>query len=122
VTAVLVVDGAEKISIQLTDRRSFEAKLIGSDAPSDLWDARPSRAPWGTRIRCVSVTFVSQWATCSVSARPSPRESSAQEPVLPASAMGVWGQTSQFLSRTRQSARWLCAENWRAACQKYLEL
>jgi Do/DeqQ family serine protease len=31
-----VVDGAEKISVELTDRRSFEAKLIGSDAPSDL--------------------------------------------------------------------------------------
>ena len=31
-----VVDGAEKISVELTDRRSFEAKSIGSDAPSDL--------------------------------------------------------------------------------------
>lgn len=31
-----VVDGADQISVELTDRRSFEAKLIGSDAPSDL--------------------------------------------------------------------------------------
>jgi len=31
-----VVDGADQISIELNDRRSFEAKLIGSDAPSDL--------------------------------------------------------------------------------------
>jgi len=31
-----VVDGAERISVELTDRRSFEAKVIGSDAPSDL--------------------------------------------------------------------------------------
>ena len=31
-----VVDGAEKISVELNDRRSFEAKVIGSDAPSDL--------------------------------------------------------------------------------------
>jgi len=31
-----VVDGAEQISVELSDRRSFEAKLIGSDAPSDL--------------------------------------------------------------------------------------
>ena len=31
-----VIDGADQISVELTDRRSFEAKLIGSDAPSDL--------------------------------------------------------------------------------------
>lgn len=31
-----VVDGAEEISVELTDRRTFQAKLIGSDAPSDL--------------------------------------------------------------------------------------
>jgi len=31
-----VVDGAEQISIELNDRRTFQAKLIGSDAPSDL--------------------------------------------------------------------------------------
>ena len=31
-----VVDGAEEISVDLNDRRHFEAKLIGSDAPSDL--------------------------------------------------------------------------------------
>jgi Do/DeqQ family serine protease len=31
-----VVDGAEEISVDLTDRRHFDAKLIGSDAPSDL--------------------------------------------------------------------------------------
>ena len=31
-----VVDGAEQISVELTDRRTFEAKVIGSDAPSDL--------------------------------------------------------------------------------------
>jgi serine protease Do len=31
-----VIDGAEQISVDLSDRRSFEAKLIGSDAPSDL--------------------------------------------------------------------------------------
>ena len=31
-----VVDGAEKITVDLNDRRTFEAKLIGSDAPSDL--------------------------------------------------------------------------------------
>jgi Do/DeqQ family serine protease len=31
-----VVDGAEEITVELTDRRSFPAKLIGTDAPSDL--------------------------------------------------------------------------------------
>jgi Do/DeqQ family serine protease len=31
-----VVDGADQISVELIDRRSYEAKLIGSDAPSDL--------------------------------------------------------------------------------------
>jgi Do/DeqQ family serine protease len=31
-----VVDGAEEISVDLTDRRHFDAKLIGSDSPSDL--------------------------------------------------------------------------------------
>ena len=31
-----VVDGAEKIRVTLTDGRSFDAKVIGSDAPSDL--------------------------------------------------------------------------------------
>jgi Do/DeqQ family serine protease len=31
-----VVDGAEEISVDLTDKRHFDAKLIGSDSPSDL--------------------------------------------------------------------------------------
>lgn len=31
-----VVDGADQISVELSDRRSFDAKLIGSDPPSDL--------------------------------------------------------------------------------------
>jgi Do/DeqQ family serine protease len=31
-----VVDGAEQISVELNDRRTFEAKVIGSDAASDL--------------------------------------------------------------------------------------
>ncbi len=31
-----VIDGAEQISVILSDRRSFDAKIIGSDAPSDL--------------------------------------------------------------------------------------
>jgi serine protease Do len=31
-----VVDGAEEISVDLNDRRHFDAKLVGSDAPSDL--------------------------------------------------------------------------------------
>lgn len=31
-----VVDGAEEISVDLPDHRTFAAKLIGSDAPSDL--------------------------------------------------------------------------------------
>jgi Do/DeqQ family serine protease len=31
-----VIDGADQISVELTDRRSFEAKIIGSDAASDL--------------------------------------------------------------------------------------
>ena len=31
-----VIDGAEQISVDLSDRRSIEAKVIGSDAPSDL--------------------------------------------------------------------------------------
>jgi len=31
-----VIDGAEQISVEMIDRRSFDAKLIGSDAPSDL--------------------------------------------------------------------------------------
>ena len=31
-----VIDGAEKIKVQLTDNRTFDAKLVGSDAASDL--------------------------------------------------------------------------------------
>ncbi|MBI1899177.1 MAG: DegQ family serine endoprotease [Acidobacteria bacterium] len=31
-----VIDGAENIKIELVDRRSFKARLIGSDPPSDL--------------------------------------------------------------------------------------
>jgi Do/DeqQ family serine protease len=31
-----VIDGAESISVELTDHRTFEAKVIGSDAASDL--------------------------------------------------------------------------------------
>lgn len=31
-----VIANAEKIKVQLTDNRSFEGKLVGSDAPSDL--------------------------------------------------------------------------------------
>ncbi len=31
-----VVDGAEEITVEFTDRRTFKAKLIGSDPPSDL--------------------------------------------------------------------------------------
>ncbi|MCP9492841.1 MAG: DegQ family serine endoprotease [Pyrinomonadaceae bacterium MAG19_C2-C3] len=31
-----VVDGAEEITVEFTDRRTFKAKLVGSDAPSDL--------------------------------------------------------------------------------------
>ena len=31
-----VIAGAEKIKVQLTDNRSFDGKLVGSDAPSDL--------------------------------------------------------------------------------------
>jgi len=31
-----VIDGADQITVELSDRRTFSAKLIGSDAPSDL--------------------------------------------------------------------------------------
>ncbi len=31
-----VVDGAEEITVELNDRRTFTAKLVGSDPPSDL--------------------------------------------------------------------------------------
>lgn len=31
-----VIDGAQEISVDLPDRRTFKAKLIGSDTPSDL--------------------------------------------------------------------------------------
>jgi Do/DeqQ family serine protease len=31
-----VVDGAEEVTVELTDGRSFKAKVVGSDAPSDL--------------------------------------------------------------------------------------
>jgi Do/DeqQ family serine protease len=31
-----VIDGAEQISVDLTDGRSFDAKVVGSDPPSDL--------------------------------------------------------------------------------------
>ena len=31
-----VIDGAEEIKVELTDKRVFDAKLIGSDPPSDL--------------------------------------------------------------------------------------
>ncbi|HEX4950553.1 MAG TPA: DegQ family serine endoprotease [Blastocatellia bacterium] len=31
-----VIDGAEEIKVELVDNRSFDAKVVGSDAPSDL--------------------------------------------------------------------------------------
>ena len=31
-----VVDGAEQVNVELTDGRSFKAKVVGSDQPSDL--------------------------------------------------------------------------------------
>ena len=31
-----VIDGADEISVELNDRRTLKAKVIGSDAPSDL--------------------------------------------------------------------------------------
>ena len=31
-----VIDGADKITVQMADNKSFEAKLVGSDKPSDL--------------------------------------------------------------------------------------
>jgi len=31
-----VIDGAEKITVQLTNNRTLDAKVVGSDAPSDL--------------------------------------------------------------------------------------
>jgi Do/DeqQ family serine protease len=31
-----VVDGAEQVTVELTDGRSFDAKIVGTDAPSDL--------------------------------------------------------------------------------------
>jgi serine protease Do len=31
-----VVDGADQIKVELTDRRTFDATLVGSDSPSDL--------------------------------------------------------------------------------------
>ena len=31
-----VVDGADQIKVELTDRRTFDAKVVGSDRPSDL--------------------------------------------------------------------------------------
>ena len=31
-----MVDGAEEITVELNDRRTFTAKLVGSDPPSDL--------------------------------------------------------------------------------------
>ena len=31
-----VVDGAEEVTVELTDGRSFEAKVVGTDKPSDL--------------------------------------------------------------------------------------
>lgn len=31
-----VIDGAEEITVELTDNRTFSAKLVGSDPPSDL--------------------------------------------------------------------------------------
>jgi serine protease Do len=31
-----VIDGADKVKVELPDRRTFDARIIGSDAPSDL--------------------------------------------------------------------------------------
>jgi Do/DeqQ family serine protease len=31
-----VIDGAEEVKVQLTDNRTFDAKVVGSDQPSDL--------------------------------------------------------------------------------------
>ena len=31
-----VIDGADKITVEMTDRRSFTARVVGSDPPSDL--------------------------------------------------------------------------------------
>jgi Do/DeqQ family serine protease len=31
-----VIDGADKVQVEMTDKRSFEAKVVGTDKPSDL--------------------------------------------------------------------------------------
>ena len=38
-----VVDGAEQVNVELTDGRSFKAKVVGSDQPSDLAVAEDRR-------------------------------------------------------------------------------
>jgi S1-C subfamily serine protease len=48
-----VVDGAQEITIEFTDRRGFSAKLIGSDPPSDLAMLKISPLSlWAILMRC----------------------------------------------------------------------
>ncbi len=69
-----VVDGASKVSVELTDRRTFTARLVGADQPSDLAvlkiDANGLRnLPLGDAARSASATWCSPSATRWASAR-----------------------------------------------------
>ena len=60
-----VVDGAEKVKVELPDRRTLDAKVVGTDAPSDLARAedrgqaacRRSRSATPTRLRVGDVVL-----------------------------------------------------------------
>jgi len=107
-----VVDGAEDISVELSDRRTFKAKLIGSDAPSDLALLKIDATglpvlPLATPIKSASATSASRSVTRLASARPSPPESSVPRDARPTSAT----ETSKTSSRpTRPSTRATPAE------------
>ena len=69
-----VIDGAEQITVELSNRRGFNAKLIGSDPPSDLAvlkiDAKDlSVLALAIPIASGLATSLSQSAIRSVSAR-----------------------------------------------------
>ena len=53
-----VVDGADDISVELTDGRTFTAKLVGTDKPSDLALLKVERAGPAARWRSATPTRV----------------------------------------------------------------
>ena len=104
-----VVDGADQVTVELTDGRIFKAKVVGSDAaerPRGREDRRQQPADAGARqLRqgARSATWCWRSATRSASARPSRWASSARRAGPPAVRATAASRTSSRRMRRSTS-------------------